>query len=557
MPRSQDKTLYDQRPSAARCRLAFVVLSAAVLVQVACVTPDRFREQADTQVYAILAAKSATTEGMPTQFTIEPGPPVALSPADATQPTVLSLGDAIRVGVQHSRRYQTERENLYLAALSLTSMRHRYDPIFFGDAAADVASRESIETLGGAIGFGVRRMLETGGDLSVSIVSNFLRYLSGGDYSDSAMSAFRASLTQPLLRGAGRRIALEPLTQAERNVVYAIRDFVRFRRSFSVGVAQEYYALLQRRDELENARANAESLRRDLDRSQLMAKAGMQPEFQVDQTKQNELAAQDRYVRAKEDYERGLDAFKITLGLPTEVRIEPDPAELVVLASKVVEPLDISVDLALRTALEQRLDLLTAHDRLEDASRRVYVAADALRPELDLLLSAGVDTEGESQPLNFRSSQPSGSAGLELELPLDRLDERNAYRRALIDVWAAERDLTERSDRITLEVRNALRRLEQAEQSYVIRDNSLALARRRVESVSLLQQAGQAAARDLLEAQEALLTAANAVTASLVDHYNARLDLLTAMESLVIDDYGLWAGGPWRAAEEPAEPHNE
>src|SRR5262249_18888091 len=42
---------------------------------------------------------------------------------------------------------------------------------------------------------------------------------------------------QPLLRGAGKAVTLEPLTQAERNLLYIIRDFAKFRQEFFVFIA--------------------------------------------------------------------------------------------------------------------------------------------------------------------------------------------------------------------------------------------------------------------------------------------------------------------------------
>src|SRR5262249_14179475 len=45
------------------------------------------------------------------------------------------------------------------------------------------------------------------------------------------------SLAQPFLRGGGYAVTLEPLTQAERNMVYAVRSYARFRKLFYVAVS--------------------------------------------------------------------------------------------------------------------------------------------------------------------------------------------------------------------------------------------------------------------------------------------------------------------------------
>ena len=48
------------------------------------------------------------------------------------------------------------------------------------------------------------------------------------------ISALPISFVQPLLRGGGRAVTLEPLTQAERNLLYAVRAFALFRQQFFV-----------------------------------------------------------------------------------------------------------------------------------------------------------------------------------------------------------------------------------------------------------------------------------------------------------------------------------
>ena len=45
-------------------------------------------------------------------------------------------------------------------------------------------------------------------------------------------STITLDLVQPLLRGGGRAVTLEPLTQTERNLLYQIRAFARFRKEF-------------------------------------------------------------------------------------------------------------------------------------------------------------------------------------------------------------------------------------------------------------------------------------------------------------------------------------
>ncbi len=500
-----------------------------------------YKEDADKEVYGIISDKGGKVGDMPSDFTIEGEKEYPPFDADATFPVILSLEDVLRIAVENSRDYQRQKEGLYSQGLSLTLARYEFAPIFSGSASADITRENQRNSVAGALSFGVSKMLATGADLSVVLTTNLFRFISGGDPAKAASSIISASVVQPLLRGGGREVALEGLTQSERNMVYAIRNFVRFRKTLSVGVAKDYYDLLQQKDEVDNAWNNYENLTNELGRSRLLAQAGRLPEFQVDQTEQDELRARDRWIRAKQSYENRLDDFKIELGIPTDAPIEPGPAEMVNLSKIGIVPPPVSSEEAITIAIERRLDLGNTRGRVADAGRKVEVAANDLKAGLDFSASMDVGTQGETTPYDFDFDNASYGAGLALELPFDKKAERNAYRQALINLAASERNLAERIDEIMQEVRNASRNLDQAGQSYDIQKNSLSLAEQRVDSTTLLQQAGRASTRDVLESREALLEAQNAVSRALVDHFNARLDLLLAMESLRVDDNGLWS----------------
>jgi len=467
---------------------------------------------------------------------------------------VLSLREAVEMAVENSREFQRRKESLYSQGLSLTLSRHEYNPIFSGSLSGDVTSQDAEDTVSGGLSLGVRKMLATGGDISISLVNNLFRVISGGDPNQAAASAVAAAVSQPLLQGAGRRIALEDLTQAERDMVYSLREFVRYRKSFSVSIAKSYFNLLRLQDRLTNSLNNYENLRDERIRAEFMAQAGRTPEFQVDQQRQSELSARDSWIRSQQSYSNALDEFKIGLGLPTEILFEPDPQELKDLSVE-IDREGLEQERAIEAALSGRLDFVTVQDRLTDAERRIDVAVDRLKPRLDVGGSYTRDTPG-TQPLNFRDGEDVFRGQADLELPLDRKSERNSYRQSLIQLASARRNVLEQEDRIRLEVRNAFRNLDQAEESYRIQMNSLRLAERRVESTTLLQQAGRANTRDVLDAREALLDAQNSVTQAVVDHFNTRLDLSLAMETLLVDDQGFWVGSSLAGAGQGGDREN-
>jgi len=176
-----------------------------------------------------------------------------------------------------------------------------------------------------------------------------------------------------------------------------------------------------------------------------------------------------------------------------------------------------------------------------DAERQVKIAINNLKGTLNLNMSIESGTEKKSRP-TFDLTKPEYSAGLEFKLPIDKLPERNAYKKSLISLDRAKRSFEEKKDNVKLEVIENYRNLEEAYQSHLIQRNSLNLAEKRVDSTDLLFQAGRAETRDLLEAQNAYLSAETSLTSASINYISAYLDYLLSCEMIEVDIEKIWKG---------------
>src|SRR5690606_29971475 len=155
----------------------------------------------------------------------------------------LTLGEALELALIHNRDYQTEIENVFLAALVVTGERFQFSVRYLGSSGQTPGGSilGSFMPQGGpdevsmSAGAGISQLLPTGGQWVVELVNNTI-WLFGGGNETATASTLSFALTQPLLRGAGRKVVLENLTQAERNLLYAVRDLARFRRVFFTNV---------------------------------------------------------------------------------------------------------------------------------------------------------------------------------------------------------------------------------------------------------------------------------------------------------------------------------
>jgi len=529
-------------------------VSLAILagILVACRSPESWRSDADEEAYGILE-DTRKTLGATDPFTIEP--PIdslrsrLLAEAEAgdARPLHLDLVDCLQVAAENSRDWQDQREALFRAALDLTLERWDFSVQEVGTLGAAAQGRpvqnpqpgEDDRTSSASFlsNLNLFKLLGIGTRITGDIGIDLLRDIGRGDGWD-AVSHLSLNITQPILRGFGEDIVREPLTQAERDVLYQARSYERFRRTFAVSVAQSFFQVLERMDRLVNEEANYENLTRLRERNEALATAGRLTDIQVDQARQDELSAEDRLVAARRDLEGALDTFKAQLGLPIEVQLVLEESGQRTLDAWPALADTLPEEQAVRIGLERRLDHKTALDQVEDAQRRVHVAADALRMGFDLTSTASLDSP-EGRPAGLRAADATWTVGLDIDLPIDRIPERNAYRSALIALEASRRSADESNDGVTAQLRDALRRLDAARASYRIQSGSVILAERRVESAALNLDAGRASTRDVLEAQESLLSAQNTLASALTDTILAGLFLYRDMELLEVDEDGI------------------
>lgn len=526
--------------------LAWPLVGALLLVSGvlgACRSADAWRQDADEETYDIVGKRRAEL-GATGAFTIDPPPEplrariLAQAEQGAIEPVELDLVGCLRVAAENSRDWQDQREALFRSALDLTLQRWNFDFQESLGASAGVTGVGGKAQAGSfTSNFNLFRLLGIGTTISANIGFDLLSDLARGDVWD-AVSHLSLNITQPILRGFGTEVVMEPLTQAERDVVYQARRYERFRRTFGVDIAQSFFQTLERIDRLKNEQANYENLKLLRERNEALAEAGRLTDIQVDQARQDEYSAEDRVVTAQRDLDQALDGFKFDLGLPIETPLVLRENGLRSLEAWPALAADLPEDVAVRLGLEKRLDYATARDQVEDAERGVRVAADALRLGLDL--SAGVGhVSGVDSPLTLHPENSAWNVGLDLDVPVDRIPQRNAYRRSLIQLEADRRAAQASADRVTSDLRDALRRLDAARASYRIQSRSVVLAQRRVESAALNLDAGRASTRDVLEAQESLLSAQNTLAGALTDTVLAGLFLYRDMELLEVTDSGI------------------
>jgi hypothetical protein len=198
---------------------------------------------------------------------------------------VVTLEESFRLSQRSGREFLSAQEEYLLSAISLLIERHQWGPRFFNDTSASVSASgddgDFFPALNVVNTLRASRRLPYGGSVEASWVWNAteqLREQATGDYETS--SAIVLSGNVPLLRGAGL-VAQESLIQAERNLVYQARAFERFRRTYLVDIANDYFSLIQTKQSIANQERQIKSLEQFVKGTQARVDAGRLDSFQT------------------------------------------------------------------------------------------------------------------------------------------------------------------------------------------------------------------------------------------------------------------------------------
>jgi outer membrane protein TolC len=461
-----------------------------------------------------------------------------LEPEDAI---AFDLEACLAYAVEHSREYRIEKEGLYLAAIDLLVQQHLWGPRFFNTVTAQIEGtpeRGDYDQVARIINdFRVTQRLPYGGNVSVRAVADYVSYLQQRSTTvaddDAQSSGLFASIDLPLLRNAGQA-AREDLIQTERNLIYATRRFERFRREFFVDIATDYFNLLRDQQGIANQQRQLANLEWLYRRFAAFADAGRQPFFQVQRVEQDVLFARNNLIALLENYAGELDAFKIRLGMPIEQRLRIVPVEVVV-------PLPaLDAKQAVIAAQQYRLDLQTSRDQVADALRRVKVAENQTLPDLDLFGDVGVSTDRARRYGGARFDAGDGEyrAGVRLDVPLDREIEQLGVRAAQIDYERVQRLYGLRRDQVAQQVRQSIRRIEQAKFTLDLQNRNVQVAQLRIRGVLLRLRDLQP--REFTDAQDALLRAETRRDAATRDLRVNVLNFLLDTDQLRVTADGKW-----------------
>lgn len=293
----------------------------------------------------------------------------------------LDSDKAFELALLHSPTYQGQLEQMYLSALDVSAERFDFDTQFYGGYGGDYRSRGSALTGSPATdlslqtrGIRMRQKYASGATALVNFANSLMWQLSGPD-SFGTNTLLDVNIVQPLLRQGGKDRVLERLTRSERQLLYQVRSYQRYRKGFYMDIttgqgtggvsrigglfggsglsgftgvgsggfggiggfrgggggstfAGGYLGLLQSQKALINRRANIVALKGSLKLFESFFEAGFIDFNNVQTTKSQFYREITQLIDQEADYDGRLDGFTNELGLPPDVEVVINGKEL-------------------------------------------------------------------------------------------------------------------------------------------------------------------------------------------------------------------------------------
>jgi hypothetical protein len=338
--------------------------------------PDLNREQfQEAEEVASNLARMFVPDPAPMDEAVAGGLP------SGSKPYLLTMEKAYQLALLNARVYQGQLETVYLNALPVTLQRFSFGPQFIAGLSPTTGiggagsgggagggrlptvlptnsftyttrgsgSQTSALNMGTVAGVG--KLFDNGASVLMSFANQIVFNFVGKNPLQPTVKSFLPfQAAVPFLRGGGRAVTLEPLTTAERNLLYAIRSFALFRQDFAVATlaggteiefgtnvtTQGFLAgsgngdpvigflnVVEDVQLVENNRKNLSVFENFLVVYQELVKgesSGL-TQLQVDQINQNVQGARNTLINSQTNYRNDLDSYKIQLGMPPDTPV--------------------------------------------------------------------------------------------------------------------------------------------------------------------------------------------------------------------------------------------
>ena len=458
----------------------------------------------------------------------------AREPADVAEPDrlrrPLTLRDCIAIALEknltlkiaeaelrRARGLHTASLGRFLPVLSASASRQRSveRTAKLDDTGARIDERSVVESQ--TASGGVVQELPSGAVLDVS-------HALGPDERQPGRTrsrGLRATLTQPLLRGAGPTVSLADVRASGYDASASAQDLIDVRQQTVLAVRLAYYTVLRDRELLRVNRGalDADSLLVEASNAMVEAKVASRRDILSARIRLSDDAS--TVVTSERDLQLSLDQLKDVMGVPLETELAVADTGLDVRIVSLDEQ-----DL-IRRVLETHPSLRSAQFAVSHSRLDLAVARNSRWPQLDLEASYLGSFDSDLNVL-AEDRRRGWLAGVSLRLPLF---DRAAAGATLVrgaELSQAEDRLALLQRQLTLRVRDIVRTVGTSSDEILAIQSTIEAADEKLRFANAMFNLGRASNLDITDARASLVKARTQLVRKWVD-YHSQLALLESL----------------------------
>lgn len=394
---------------------------------------------------------------------------------------------------------------------------------------------------------GVRIPLRTGETVEVALPTS--RTETNNQFSTlnpAYESDLQFSLTQPLLRGAGRRANTYSIKIASLNqqAAEAATKLEAIRQLAAVDRA--YWRLFQTRRELEVAQQQYELAQAQLERAQRRANAGQVPEIEVIRAQAGVsdrleaiIVAANAILTQQRELKRIINRPDLPVDADTQLvtATPPDPVEFVFDTGELI-----------RTALAERSEMLDLELRLAADALTVEFNRSQALPLVTMDYMYRINGLGGTVNKSFRTLRDNRyedwSVGLSAQVPIGNEDALSRVRQSILQRLQRLSTKEAREQSIRREVLDAVDTINSGWQRVLAARQSVILNTRALQAEQRQFDVGNSTSTNVLDAAARLAEAQTAEARALTDYQVAQIDLAFATGTLLGAGKVDWSPAP-------------
>ncbi len=462
------------------------------------------------------------------------------------EPIRLSVDDAVRIAMERNLVLQVETYNPAIAATDIRRARSIYDPTLSalldhsGGNRQDGPTSASVDrTRFFDVNASLDQLLSTGATVSASFTNFWSKDNLGLSTSRYAQPEFTLSLSQPLLKGLGKRVTERDITTADDAMELSLAGWNQVALNTAAEARNRFLTLAKSRESLATRKASLAVARRVHEENTARVNAGVLAAFELQDSELGVLQREKDLLDAELAERDAADQLRLTLHLPPATILElpdtpwtdvPDPSE----------------GEALGVALRRRPDLAKARTSLRTAEFNEEISRNLVLPSLSLEMSSGVTgiaTEYGNAIDDMRTGRyPTWSVGLQFSVPLGNTAARADVAAARLKMAQANAEVAVLEESAGLEIRAALRALETRRKQEEVARKGVSVAETRLASFLKRGKLGLSTTKDVLDAEANLTQARETLSGARADFQSALTSLWKSTGEL-LDRHGVRIDG--------------